>query len=1032
MPPPRKRLRRLASVEEESPSQQTIDDDGDNVNSELEEERCGGGGGGAKGGLRKSKRTTRSMASGTRGAESTSRGDTGNEDAISRRTLIVTQSRGASDRNGVLAQSITDIKGNSKSKITGKRPTTKKPPSSSIADTGLPLSNAPAKNLKPISSFFARASTVPVSSSAGTIRQTSVPPASQPPPVTRQPVVSKPISSSQPVISLEDLDDLIQDWNSDGIDEDEDEIMGITGTQALVDGGEKRVMALGNSGPQSKAESALGSLQHTFGSQQSSQPQMRPHPIFKSSQAPKQSIDTTGAQTEAILPWPMKHAPKSSNELAIHNRKVAEVATWLNNVQHGWSRKRILILKGPAGSGKSATLDVLCKEGGWEVVEWGNPSGGGGSANGWSNNNNNNFNDDTETWRSGGSGGEGFSSAFDDWLFRSGTWGCLDLVSSSGVAASESSMSSQLSNESVEGKNKLLLIEDLPNLSHQGTLLAFRAAIRAYLSLPSPPRGSPAPPIPPLVLIISEISEGAGSSTSMGMSVHRILGPQILSHPLVTEITFRKVAPTLLVKCMGEVLRREGFSGMFGKETLNVLAECGDLRGALGGLEMLLLGRNRQSVLESITAKKTSKRKKMISPAAGKDLLELLTPRFSTLGIFHSIGKVVYNKRYGDDPADPYYPSPPLPPPQMQSYHRYHKRQMKLNPNTILDDSGVDAGTFIYGIQENYLGGCNTLGGGGNKTLEQVLDDVCFCAEGLSDGDILMGASSYSGGGGDLGAGISRAGNWGGNSGYGGNNEGEGVLRQEEICAQIVVRCMALGLPSPVKRDDLVTGNGFSRNNGASAGGGWGSGGSKMYYPMGLRLWRSKEEIESGVEMWEGKVRDGSAGVGSNAGNDGPIAMAGLTRSELVLERLPYMANIARCQLAGDARSSSSKSGRGGKDGHGKSSTPPVFPMQSFIRSLEKITIFRGVGEPSEEGSDEGQGLDPNAGTVGGSEGEEAYQQQQRMLMPPPSSATRHTQQHQRTRDTNTNNHGGNDVLLNDAVESLVLADDDIEDPDDW
>ena len=85
---------------------------------------------------------------------------------------------------------------------------------------------------------------------------------------------------------------------------------------------------------------------------------------------------------------------------------------------------------------------------------------------------------------------------------------------------------------------------------------------------------------------------------------------------------------------------------------------------------------------------------------------------------------------------------------------------MKLDPNTILDESGVEAGMFVYGVQENYLG---SFSNGGKKTLEEVLEDVCFCAEALSEADLLLGGGGRCGFSGDLAGGIARANaTWGG------------------------------------------------------------------------------------------------------------------------------------------------------------------------------------------------------------------------------------------------------------------------------
>ena len=390
-------------------------------------------------------------------------------------------------------------------------------------------------------------------------------------PLRPKPITSKPASIGQDVV-LEDLDDLIQEWNSDGIEDDEDEIFNMVGTQVT------NVVEV-------KTDIIGGSLPPTTSQQQ----KKKLLPLLRQPRAP------SPPSPDLALPWTRRHSPVSSTGLAIHSKKVAEVSTWLRSVYEGRSKKRVLVLKGPAGCGKTATLEALAQEGGWEILEWVNPMGGGGGLEGAA---------DSARWKLTTNTGEGFANMFEDWLFRGGTWNCLELSSSSSVTGS-----------TLPGSNRrqLLLIEDLPNISHLGTLSSFRTAIRSYLALPSPQPGSSNKPVPPLVIIVSEISENVGSSTAMGMSVHKIFGPQILSHPFLSEIQFRKVARTLLVKCMEEVLRRERYTNLFGKDVLDALAECGDLRSSINALEMLVLGKAKRAVS---TKPKSAKRKKTPLPSA--------------------------------------------------------------------------------------------------------------------------------------------------------------------------------------------------------------------------------------------------------------------------------------------------------------------------------------------------------------------------------------------------------------------------------
>lgn len=69
-------------------------------------------------------------------------------------------------------------------------------------------------------------------------------------------------------------------------------------------------------------------------------------------------------------------APKTKEDLAVHSKKIQEVEAWLTDyILNRQSNKEpaILVICGPTGSGKTATVQVLCKQLGIELAEWINP-----------------------------------------------------------------------------------------------------------------------------------------------------------------------------------------------------------------------------------------------------------------------------------------------------------------------------------------------------------------------------------------------------------------------------------------------------------------------------------------------------------------------------------------------------------------------------------------------------------------------------------------------------------------------------------
>ncbi|GFF57485.1 cell cycle checkpoint protein RAD17 [Aspergillus lentulus] len=74
------------------------------------------------------------------------------------------------------------------------------------------------------------------------------------------------------------------------------------------------------------------------------------------------------------LPWAQKYSPVNLNELAVHKKKIADVQSWLSDALRAFEKK-LLVLRGPAGSGKTTTLSLLSDKLGFDVLEWRNPSG---------------------------------------------------------------------------------------------------------------------------------------------------------------------------------------------------------------------------------------------------------------------------------------------------------------------------------------------------------------------------------------------------------------------------------------------------------------------------------------------------------------------------------------------------------------------------------------------------------------------------------------------------------------------------------
>jgi cell cycle checkpoint protein len=628
-------------------------------------------------------------------------------------------------------------------------------------------------------------------------------------------------------------------------------------------------------------------------------------------------------------PWTDKYGPLSLEELAVHKKKVADVRTWLEDVFSGRGRKRLLLLKGPAGSGKTTTMSLLAKELGIEMHEWKNPTGSIATP-------------------------EGFVSAtaqFEDFVGRTGAFGSLtfDEPTTARRQAPPSSADSR--------QKQLVLVEEFPNTfarassavqSFRSSVLNFLAANTASATAFFSGQADSAQPVTPIVMIISETLLSTNTAAADSFTAHRLLGPEVLTHPGVTVIDFNAIAATFMTKALDLMVvkeaRKSGRKKTVGPQVIQRLAELGDIRSAASSLEFLCLrGDDAEGWGAKVSFAKKKGPKDVPITKMEQESLELVTQRESTLGIFHAVGRVVYNKRL------PEASEAPVPQPPNWFPERRRPRASEVNLDTLIDELGTDTQTFIAALHENYVLSCS------GADSEETMDSVEGCIEALSDADLLSPDR--------FGAGSGRR-----------NLQGTSAdnLRQDEMCFQTGVRGLLYNLPNPVKRLAPPLGVMGMKAKGQGAG----SSGPKgsafvMYYPASLRIWKQQEEIGDLLEMWVLRAQRGelltlgaaAPTFSSNTGgvdtwrrnntftqpptqdskpppedsSTSPILLGsgGSARYEMLLERLPYLVAILR------------------------KSRMPSPSTAATIRDIQKITSFfepRASGD-TEEDEDEAREL---------------------------------------------------------------------------
>jgi cell cycle checkpoint protein len=666
---------------------------------------------------------------------------------------------------------------------------------------------------------------------------------------------------------------------------------------------------------------------------------------------------TPAENSDDARPWSERFAPVSLDELAVHKRKVQDVRRWLDEVFAGRMRQRLLVLKGPAGSGKTTTLRLLAQEMRCEVLEWRNPANSFGVA---------------------GVGYQSAAAQFEEFLGRGGKFGQLE-VESDGATPPLMGPPPPPTRKGQGSERRLILVEEFPNtfMRSSAGLVGFRNAIVQFLAANTPMLagfgfGYNSEPVTPIVMVISETLLTTTSASADSFTAHRLLGPEILRHPGTGVIEFNPVAPTFLTKALELVVQKEarksGRRRTPGPLVLQRLGEIGDIRNAISSLEFLCVKGDNEADWGSKVAFTKPRRGSKDVPALTKgeqDSLELISQREATLGIFHAVGKVVYNKR-GDFPADSPEAAAEILPDYMS--HLARPKRSEVAVDSLIDEIGTDTHTFISALHENYALSCEQTS---PLDPNSSLDYINGCLDYLSESDLLYPSWDVFFGGKGFGGG-----------GYSGKDSGSHILRQDEMAFQVAVRGLLFALPSPVKRQTHPT---TGRNADAY----------KMFYPTYLKLWRTKEELEGLVDMWATKMlkgedggpgpppgqqqaqqglgRDGSAafrkagggGVGSNgvvvgsvsqvpvvaklgSKSDGQshapppplLSLGNAARQELLLERLPYMAQIARRKRC-------------------------AFGTMR-VRDLDKIVSFQGIGSLG-AGEDEGEdGADEESGSGAG------------------------------------------------------------------
>ena len=314
--------------------------------------------------------------------------------------------------------------------------------------------------------------------------------------------------------------------------------------------------------------------------------------------------------------WAEQFAPTQSAELAVHKDKVRELREWvLLNRQHldqGTGRgQRVLVLRGPPGAGKTAMVRVVAAEVDMQVLEYRNGPGLNFAENKWV----------EMQWVSE-------VQELAAFLRAGQTFGGRTLLYDPATETRPESKS--VNRDMGVARPALLLVEDVPYIHTAEQREVLVAAVRR-VCLASRVL---------CIIVHSDSQEGGTSGRSDWPDC-------LLGLPALALIKINPVAVTFVQKALTRVLALAQLK--VESATLSAIAKSadGDVRNAVNALQMWSLGQKKTSLND----KKKRKGAQKESSAAGNAVGDAGTAgtlcfgRDAGLTLFHSLGKILHNKR---------------------------------------------------------------------------------------------------------------------------------------------------------------------------------------------------------------------------------------------------------------------------------------------------------------------------------------------------------------------------------------------------
>ena len=371
-----------------------------------------------------------------------------------------------------------------------------------------------------------------------------------------------------------------------------------------------------------------------------------------------------------------RYAPKEARALTTPAKKLEAVRAWL-------AKGGAMCASGPPGCGKASAIKCVAKELGYEVSEWKAPT--------------------PTLWREHAHArgnenyGMEYASKVDEfaaYVARATKYEPLSFLKPTtmggggdGARGARNGSSNGTSTSKGKSRGVLLMVRDIPSSDESGRA----RVLEAIRTLATARNG------PPCAVVLTEEDDGGGGGGSSGRG--EILARDVravMEQAGATCINFNATTAAAMTKTLLRVRDAEGFDIPDSEIDAIVQASHGDLRSALGALEFWCMGKTKPDAAKK-PAKKAPKRKRgepKEAPSEAAVARAKMSSRDQGLGLFHALGKFLYNKREttevmeikGFETMDESLRRPPA----------------RYDPEEVLSRSGIGAETAVGFLFENF------------------------------------------------------------------------------------------------------------------------------------------------------------------------------------------------------------------------------------------------------------------------------------------------------------------------------------------